>query len=416
MPMSDSKPQSGSRTDDSVRTALEGLQGPTPLPGRRPQSQAQHLAHERSASHRRRLSAALSSQLLQLARSGGVTLNSLLQAAWALLLGRLAGSDDVVFGATVSVRPPALADIESPLGLFSNTLPVRVRLDPTHTAVSLAQTLQAQQLETRAFEGTPLVQAQRLSQLPPAQPLFDSLLVFQNAPLDPHGLAHGGGLEPQAAGAQELTHHPLTLVVALGQQLEILAEYDAAQFEHGAVERTLGCLEPLLAGIVERPGARLWELPLLTEAERHQVLVQWNDTRAEYPQDVCIHQFFEAQVDRTPEAVALVFEDRQLTYRELNDRANQLAHKLRALGIGPDVLVALCIERSLEMIIGLLGILKAGGAYVRPFALLRWRQRRYRVRPVPPLRPARARSGRRTAAARPAAARGVRARRAGLEA
>jgi non-ribosomal peptide synthetase component F len=250
--------------EDYFRTALAGMQGPTPLPGRRPQAPTQRHADQRSAaSHRRHLHAALSGQLQQLARTAAVTLNSLLQAAWALLLGRLAGTHEVLFGATVSGRPPGLRDIESRLGLFINTLPVRVRLDPRHSAVSLAQTLQAQQLQARAFEGTPLVQVQRLSPLPPGQPLFDSVLVFENYPLEPQGLAHWGGLELEAVEGQETTNYPLALVVAPGPQLRLVAEYDAAQFEPGAVERTLGCLETLLQGMVERPDAPLGELPLL---------------------------------------------------------------------------------------------------------------------------------------------------------
>src|SRR5262249_9500888 len=120
----------------------------------------------------------------------------------------------------------------------------------------------------------------------------------------------------------------------------------------------------LLEGMVSEPGRRVSELPLLTAAERHQLLVAWNATEADPPHDRCIHELFEAQVEKTPEAVAVVFEEQRLTYRQLNARANQLGHHLRSLGVGPEVLVGLCVERSLEMVVGLLGILKAGGAYV----------------------------------------------------
>ena len=120
----------------------------------------------------------------------------------------------------------------------------------------------------------------------------------------------------------------------------------------------------LLEGIVSNPDQNLSELPILTQAEQHQLLVEWNDTEADYPRDQCLHELFEAQVEQTPDVVAVVFEQQQLTYRELNTRANQLAHYLRKQGVGPEVLVGICMERSLEMVIGLLGILKAGGAYV----------------------------------------------------
>src|SRR4028118_1768190 len=140
--------------------------------------------------------------------------------------------------------------------------------------------------------------------------------------------------------------------------------YNADLFDDATIERMLGHLQTLLKGIVEGPDQRLSELPLLTEGERHRLLFEWNGTATEYPRDLCVHELFEEQVERTPDAVAAVFEDQQLTYRELDRRANQLARHLRALGVGPETLVGICLERSLEMVVGLLGILKAGGAYV----------------------------------------------------
>src|SRR5262249_7982371 len=136
------------------------------------------------------------------------------------------------------------------------------------------------------------------------------------------------------------------------------------QFEVATISRMVGHFQTLLAGTVADPEQRLSDLPFLTEEERRQLLVEWNATQADYPRDQCIHQLFEAQGERTPEATAVIFEEEQLTYRELNRRANQLAHHLRALGVGPEVLVGICMERSVEMVVGLLGILKAGGAYV----------------------------------------------------
>ena len=120
----------------------------------------------------------------------------------------------------------------------------------------------------------------------------------------------------------------------------------------------------LLEGIVADPEQRISELPLVSEAEKHQLLVDWNDTKTDYPKDQCIHEMFETQVEKTPDTIALVFEDQQLTYRELNNRASRLARYLKKLGVGPEVLVGICVERSIEMVVGLLGILKAGGAYV----------------------------------------------------
>src|SRR5439155_10464038 len=141
-------------------------------------------------------------------------------------------------------------------------------------------------------------------------------------------------------------------------------EYSTDLFDRSTIERMIGHFQVLLEGVVTDPDQSISTLPLLREAERHQLLVEWNDTKADYPKDSCIQELFEAQVEKTPEVVAVEFEGRQLTYRELNDRANQLAHFLRRLGVGPEKLVGICVDRSLEMLVGLLGILKAGGVYV----------------------------------------------------
>jgi amino acid adenylation domain-containing protein len=141
-------------------------------------------------------------------------------------------------------------------------------------------------------------------------------------------------------------------------------EYDTDLFEATTVARMLSHFQTLLDGIVADPNRRISDLPILSEAEKHQLLVEWNDTRKDYLQNYCVHELFEQQVERTPEAIAVVFEDQRLIYKELNDRVNQVAHYLRKLGVGPDVLVGLCVERSADMIVALLGILKAGGAYM----------------------------------------------------
>src|SRR5262249_47126755 len=145
-----------------------------------------------------------------------------------------------------------------------------------------------------------------------------------------------------------------------------MVKYHTDLFESATIARMLAHFDALLVGIVADPDRPVSDLPLLTDATRRQILVEWNDTAADFPKDACIHQLFESQVTRTPDAVAAVFEDEQLTYRELNTRANQLAHYLRTLGVGPETRVGICIERSLEMVVGILGVLKAGGAYV-PF-------------------------------------------------
>src|SRR5258708_5949342 len=194
-------------------------------------------------------------------------------------------------------------------------------------------------------------------------PLFQVMFVLQNEPIVAFDLP---GLHMQLAEIEnETAKFDLTLTLKdTGQELIGTWEYSTDLFEPVTISRMAGHFQTLLEGIAVNPEQLISDLPLLTIAERQQLLVDWNATQTTYPKDQCIHQLFEEQVERTPEAVAVVFENQQLTYRQLNRRANQLAHHLQRLGVGPDELVGLCVERSLDMVVGLLGILKAGGAYV----------------------------------------------------
>ncbi|HEC84909.1 MAG TPA: amino acid adenylation domain-containing protein, partial [Thioploca sp.] len=301
--------------------------------------------------------------LQTLAQYHHITLNTLIQGAWALLLSRYSGEDDIVFGATVSGRQMALVDVETMVGLFINTLPARVQISTDTTLIPWLQQLQSQQVEAEQYSYTPLVDIQSWSEVPHGTPLFNSILVFENYPIDA-SLRQLSRLTISNLQVFEQTNYSLSVICVPGQELSLKIIYDKARFEAATIDRMLGHLQTLLEGMVANPEQRVTELPMLTKAEQHQLLVEWNDTAAVYPKEKCIHQLFEAQVEQTPDAVAVVFEDQQLTYQALNVRANQLAHHLQTLGVGPEVLVGICVERSFEMVIGLLGILKAGGAYV----------------------------------------------------
>jgi amino acid adenylation domain-containing protein len=250
------------------------------------------------------------------------------------------------------------------VGLFINTLPVRVTLDAEQSLLTWLQQLQTQLVEMRQYEYSPLVEVQGWSEVPRGVPLFESLVVFENYPVDRAVLEGQTNLKVQINSSFDNTNYPLTVTVLPGSELAIAISYDCRRFDGATITRMLGHFQTLLQGMVTSPEGLLKDLRLLSEAEKHQLLVEWNDTAAEYPQDQCIHQLFEAQVEKTPDAVAVSFEGEQLTYRELNQRANQLAHYLQQLGVASEVLVGICVERSLEMVVGLLGILKAGGAYV----------------------------------------------------
>jgi amino acid adenylation domain-containing protein/thioester reductase-like protein len=311
-----------------------------------------------------KLSPATTTALQSLARQHKVTLNTLVQGAWAILLSRYSGEEDVLFGATSAGRPPALVGSESMVGLFINTLPVRVQVTGNELLIPWLQKLQAQQVEAQQYEYSPLVQVQGWSEVPRDLPLFESILVFENYPVDASLKAWATEMQIHEIRSVETTNYPITIKAGVGTELSLEIVSDRSRFDAATINRMLGHLQTILEGMVANPRQSLSSLPLLTTAEIHQQLIEWNNTQTEYPRDKCLHQVFEEQVEKTPDAVAVVFENQQLTYHQLNSKANQLAHHLQKLGVGSDVLVGICVERSLEMVVGLLGILKAGGAYV----------------------------------------------------
>ncbi len=345
------------------RLALKGFTAPTPI-GVNKALGSLSSEGEAYSEQQIQLSVAATAALQSFARQHQLTLNTLVQGAWALLLSHYSRQEDVVFGATTSGRPADLAGVEFMVGLFINTLPIRVQASPEAFILDWLKQIQAQQVDVSQYEYSSLIQVQGWSEVPRGLPLFESIVVFENYPVDASLQKQGGSLEIHNVRAVERTNYPLTVIAEPGQELWLQLNYDCRRFDGATITRMLRHLQTLLEGIVANPGKRLKDLPLLTQKERHTLLVEWNNTQTEYPFDKCIHQLFEAQVEQTPDAVAVVFEDEQLTYRELNTRTNQLARHLRSLGVSPDGLVGICVERSLEMVVGLLGILKAGGAYV----------------------------------------------------
>lgn len=343
------------------RQLLKGVKAPTPL-GNLEVDNLSSLT-EGDDEQRIHLSETTTSTLQLWARQHQLTLNTLVQGAWALLLSRYSGEEDVVYGVTASGRPTQLAAVESIVGMFINTLPVRVQLDAEEFLLNWLRQLQVQLVEVRQYEYSPLVEVQGWSEMPRGLPLFESILVFENYPVD-RVLKDWQGLEIQNVSAFDQTNYPLTVTAIPGSELEIAIAYDRRRFDPATITRILGHFQTVLEGMVTHPDVRLKDLPLLTPAERHQLLIEWNNTQTDYPANLCIHQLFEAQVEQTPDAVAVIFEDQSLTYKQLNQQANKIAHYLQKLGVQPDVLVGICVERSLEMTITVLGVLKAGGAYV----------------------------------------------------
>ncbi|MBD2201082.1 amino acid adenylation domain-containing protein [Calothrix sp. FACHB-1219] len=347
------------KSESFWRNLLKGFTAPTPLlldSNPRDQSGFGEQAI--------RLSEKTTAMLQSLAQQHQLTINTLVQGAWAILLSRYSGESDIVFGATRACRHSSVAGAESIVGLLINTLPVRVSVSGEKSLLSWLKELRSQWVALRNYEHTPLVNVQRWSDVPPGKPLFDSILVFENYELNSALRSQGGRWQNLEFRLEEQTNFPLTLVGYADSELLLKLKYDQNLFDNAKIARMLGHLETLLSSMANNPWQCLGELPLLTSDEKHQMLIEWNHTQADFAEQLCIHQLFEAQVEQTPDAVAVVCGEEQLTYQQLNCRANQLAHHLKQLGVKPGVLVAVYLERSLEMIPTVLGILKAGGAYV----------------------------------------------------
>ena len=341
------------------RGVLRGFTSPTPMHLERPAE----TGEAGYAEVRRELPGPATDALHETARRHGLTLSTLVHGAWALLLSRYSGEDDVVFGATVSGRPPELPGVEEMVGLFINTLPVRVRVQPDAERLPWLQVLQAAQGEARQHGYAPLADIQRWSEVGSGTPLFDSLLAFENYPVDDALRAGSSGLHAAAVRAEERTTYGVSLAVAPGATLRIRAGFQRSRFAAAAVERLLDHLCDVLEAMATSPARRLSEIVPLTAWDRERVLVEWNRTGAEYP-SACVHELFAGQAARTPGAPSVVCGAEALTYAELDARSARLANHLRGLGVGPEVRVGVCLDRSAELVVAVLGVLRAGGAYV----------------------------------------------------
>jgi amino acid adenylation domain-containing protein len=355
--------QDFSAAESFWRQVLKGFAASTPLAVGAKSSRG--IDHEnRAGDEEIHLSIETTSTLGAFAENAGVTLNTVVQGAWALLLNRYSDEEDVIFGATRACRRSNVAGAEMMVGIFINTLPMRVRVNADAELVSWLKDLRAQWVALRDYEHTPLVRIQNWSQVPTGMPLFESIVVFEKHHLNTLLRAQRGGWLNREFRLLEQPNFPVTLAAYGGDELCLKIEFDRGRFGGATVRRMLGHLRTLLEAMAAQPQQRLGELPLLTEAERRQLFIEWNEPQKSFPSNRCLHELFEAQVSRAPEAVAAVCDNEQLTYQELNFRANQLAHHLRRHGVGQNNVVGICMERSLDLVVGILGILKAGGAYL----------------------------------------------------
>src|SRR2546421_11879584 len=331
----------------------------------------------RGASHPFELGEELSKQLKALAKTEKTTLYTILLAAFQVLLYRYTDQDDILIGTTTLGR--SRAELEKIMGYLANPVVLRANLSDNPTFKELLGRVRHTVIGALEHQDYPfplLVERLQPKRDASYSPLFQTLFVLERPrePWEPARFGQGESaarlaqerlrLEPFVYGQQGAPFDLTLRIVDLNGLLSADLRYNVDLFDPTTMARMEQHFLTLLKGIVADPGQQLSDLPLLTAAEQPQLLVEWNNTKSEYPEHACIHQLIELQVQRTPEALALVFENENLTYRELNRRANSLAHALQASGVGPEVLVGVCIERSIELVVALLAILKAGGAYV----------------------------------------------------
>ncbi|NQZ10461.1 MAG: amino acid adenylation domain-containing protein, partial [Algicola sp.] len=340
---------------------LAGIEAPTALPEREKRRKEKGVGETHLGFNEQQ-----TAQLVQLAKQTRTSVNILLQGAYSYVLSKYANENSVIFGATVSGRPPALIGVESMVGLFINTLPVRVDIAHDTPLKDWLQQLYQAQAERDEYGYLGLNEIQQLSDfsggvegVAGSAPLFDSLMVFENYPID-----DSIGLNIDQVQSFEDTNYGLTLTVTLTQTLDITLQSKRAQFGDESAVQLLAHIQNVLNAMMAKRDVLVGELGMLSDAEKHRLTDTLNDTKVDYPTHLCVHQMFEQQVLQTPDNIAVCYDQQQLSYQTLNKQANQLAHYLIEQGVTTDVLVGVSLNRGIDMIVAVLAVLKAGGAYV----------------------------------------------------
>lgn len=340
------------------KNKLQGFTDPTHL-----KIYGQNLDKNKiTRSQQLRLSSKITDSLKSLAKKHNLTLNAIIQGTFAILLSRYTDCKDIVYGTTTSGRPANFPGIESMVGLFINTLPMRVKISDTELLLPWLEQLQ-QQVSNLEYEYTPLSTIQDLSDIPSGIPLFENIFVFENYPVDTKLLSENKKLKIKSIDLQEFNNFPLTCLVKVSSELSIEIQHDNNRFTSDTIKQILESFEYLLTQIVDNPQQPLGELSILTSKNK-ELIASWQQTEVNYPLDKTISELWLEQVNKTPDANALIFEEKQYTYQELNNEANQLANYLTRLGIQPETPVGIYLDRSEKMAIAILAIIKAGGAYV----------------------------------------------------
>ncbi|WP_207750723.1 non-ribosomal peptide synthetase [Anaeromonas gelatinilytica] len=292
-----------------------------------------------------------------------ILLSAILYGAWSILLQKLNNTNEVIFGTTVSGRPDSIKSIDNMVGLFINTIPLRVKSDNNTTFINLIHELDLVLNERKDFENSSLVDIKGYCGIRSDEKLFNSIVSIENYPLDLNTNKENV-LVIEDFSIIEQTNYNMSLEILTFDGIEFKFNFNSLSMDERIVSKLGNYLERIIESLLDNPNINIENINILSEQEKNQILYEFNDTKTDYPKDKTIQELFEEQVKKTPDNTAVVFEDEKLTYRELNEKANNLARVLRNKGVKADTIVGIMVERSLEMIIGIMGILKAGGAYL----------------------------------------------------
>jgi amino acid adenylation domain-containing protein len=342
---------------------LRGLTAPTPLPcdpDGLPKESSIHGEIEIE------LSEEITSRLRDAARQCNVSLNTIVMGAWAILLGRFSGDPVVLFGAVRTTRGSSVPDADSIVGLFLNTVPVRVAVDPATQVAQMLKHLYAEWMwvNLRQYDYTPLTQIKRVSAFPKSQPLFNSLVVFENHQFYTSLVNSQPRWRERDFTLYEHIGLPLALSAFGDDAMMLRMEYDVRRYSKATAARVLAHLAWIFESIADNPFETIGHLQIIPPDERQKLLVEFNATERAYPRETSLAALVEEQVRRAPDAIAVTYGEQKISYRELNEQSNQLARELRKLGAGPDQVVGLFVERSIGMVMALLAIVKTGAAYL----------------------------------------------------
>ena len=308
------------------------------------------------------ISKEITNKLQCIAKNNNVTVNTIFQTVWGILLQRYNNVDDAVFGAVVSGRPAEIIGIENMVGLFINTVPVRVKSDGNKQFIEMVKEVQDSAIESKKYEYAQLAEIQSNTLL--KQKLIDNIMIFENYPISQQQDSNSIDLKVKPEDGIEQTNYNFNICICMTDEIIVRLNYNESIYDEQYVKRISTHIEQMLKVVAETPEKKVSVIDILSKEEKRRLLVDFNNTKVMYAKEKTIHELFEEQVEKTPDKIAIVYEEKELTYKELNIRANQLARLLREKGVGPDKIVGIMVERSIEMLVGIMGILKAGGAYL----------------------------------------------------